>query len=101
MLNPTVCWVANTRTPWAHLLVKHNDNSKRADEELDLYRDGAETSEMAYSKWADIRATLDVALTRIGEDGQYRAGLAGIKPGTVTYLWADAIAAYLYAEHRE
>src|SRR2546426_5783977 len=32
MLNPRVCWVANTRTAWAHLLVKHNDNVAKADE---------------------------------------------------------------------
>jgi hypothetical protein len=30
MLNPEVCWVANTRTLWAHLLVKHDDNIARA-----------------------------------------------------------------------
>ena len=39
MLNPEVCWVANTRTVWAHLLVKHNDDVSKADEELRLYRE--------------------------------------------------------------
>src|SRR6266851_1076495 len=28
MLNPKICWVANTRTLWAHLVVKHNVNVK-------------------------------------------------------------------------
>jgi hypothetical protein len=100
MLNPGVCWVANTRTVWAHLLVKHNDNVVKADEELRLYRDGDETSEMAYAKWAAIHATLEVALTRIGEDGQELAKRASVEPGTMTYLWADAIAAFLYAAYR-
>ena len=44
--------------------------------------------------------TLEVALRRIGEDGQMLATKAGVEPGTITYLWADAIAAYLYSAHR-
>jgi hypothetical protein len=100
LLNPEVCWVANTRTLWAHLLVKHNDNVGRAEQELRLYRDGDETSEMAYAKWADIHSTLEVALIRLGEDGQKQATLASIEPGTIIYLWSDAIAAYLYAGFR-
>ena len=76
MLNPEVCWVANARTVWAHLLVKHNDDVRKADEELRLYRDGDETSEMAYAKWTDIHATLEVALTRIGEEGQEQSRIA-------------------------
>ena len=90
----------HTRTLWAHLLVKHDDNIARAEEELRLYRDGGETSEMAYAKWADIQATLEVALTRLGEDGQKQARLASVEPGTITYLWADAIAVFLYAKYR-
>jgi hypothetical protein len=100
MLNPHVCWVANTRTVWAHLLIKHNDNVATADEELRLYRDGDETSEMAYAKWADIHATLEVALTRLGKDGQEQSKKASVEPGTTTFLWADGIAAFLYAKHR-
>jgi hypothetical protein len=49
------------------LLVKHNDNVGKANEELRYYRDRDETSEMAYAKWADIHATLEVALTRLGK----------------------------------
>ena len=87
--------MANTRTVWAHLLIKHNDNTAKAEEELRLYRDGDETSEMAYAKWADIHATLEVALTRLGEEGQKQARSVSIEPGATTYLWADAIAAHL------
>jgi hypothetical protein len=100
MVNPQVCWVANTRTLWAHLVIKHDDDIKRAEEELRLYRDSDETSEMAYAKWADIHTTLEVALTRLGEDGAKQARLAAVEPGPIVYLWADAIAAYLYASHR-
>src|ERR1700690_3281483 len=59
MLNSKVCWVANTRTIWAHLLVKHNDNYAKADEELTLYRDNDATSEMAYKIWVGIHKMLD------------------------------------------
>src|ERR1039457_5478402 len=46
---------------------------------------------------ADIHATLELALTRFGEDGQKRAKLASAEPGTIAHLRADAIAACLCA----
>jgi hypothetical protein len=96
MINPKVCWVANTRTIWTHLVIKHNDNIGKADQELALYREADVTSEMAYQMWAAIHAELDVALTRVGEIGKQLAKSAGIVPGDITYLWADAIASALY-----
>ena len=99
MLNPTVCWVANTRTIWAHLLVKHNDNYAKADEELGLYRDNDATSEMAYRIWVGIHKMLDTAMTRLAEMGAVRARAGGTTPGSLKYLWADAVANALYAEH--
>ena len=38
MLNPEVCWVANTRTIWTHLVIKHADDFAKANEELKLYQ---------------------------------------------------------------
>ena len=38
MINPKVCWVANTRTIWTDLIIKHHDNVEKANEELLLYR---------------------------------------------------------------
>jgi len=35
MLNPRRYWVTNVRTIWAHLLVKHNDDVCRANDELE------------------------------------------------------------------
>jgi hypothetical protein len=99
MLNPTTCWVANTRTIWAHLLIKHNDNYSKADEELRLYRDDDATSEMAYKIWVGIRKTLDTAITRLATLGTEQAKNAGVVPGSLKYLWADAVANALYAEH--
>ncbi len=99
MVNPQVCWVANTRTIWTHLVVKHADNVALADEELDLYRDGDASSEMAYAKWAAIHRELDTAMTRIADLGTTKASAADVEPGDIKYLWADAIANYLYAAH--
>ncbi len=96
MMNPQVCWVANRRTIWTHLVIKHADNVAKADEELQLYRDSDETSEMAYDKWAAIHAELLVALTRIAELGSELSRKAKVRPGDITYLWADAIASHLY-----
>lgn len=99
MVNPRVCWVANTRTIWTHLVIKHADNIAKADEELRLYREADVTSQMAYQMWADIHAKLDVALTRIAELGREAAKKVKVSPGDVTFLWADAIASHLYGIH--
>jgi hypothetical protein len=70
MINPKVCWVANTRTIWAHLVIKHADNVGKANDELRLYREADVTSKMAYENWSAIHAELDVALTRNCRDGR-------------------------------
>ncbi len=99
LMNPTVCWVANTRTIWTHLVVKHADNFARANEELALYRAADVTSEMEYAAWSEIHAQLDVALTRLSEEGSVRARSVGVEPGEIKYLWADAIANSVYEAH--
>jgi hypothetical protein len=96
LMNPEICWIANTRTIWTHLVVKHADNFGRANEELALYRTADVSSEMAYAAWSAIHAELDVALTRLSEDGSSRARRAGVEPGSIKYLWADAIANAVY-----
>lgn len=101
MLNPQVCWVANVRTIWTHLVVKHADNFQKADEELQLYRDSDVTSEMAYEMWQAIHGELAGTITRIAEEGTQLAQRARVKPGAVKYIWADAIANQLYADYYE
>ncbi len=54
MVRPETFWVANTRSIWAHLLVKHSFNYARANEELRLYRDPESASEMNYDLWKGI-----------------------------------------------
>ena len=101
MVNPKVCWVANTRTIWTHLVIKHADNFARADEELRLYRSQDDTSEMAYKIWAEVHRELAASMTRIAEEGERLARAASVSPGPITYIWADAIANALYASYYE
>jgi hypothetical protein len=101
MLNPQVCWVANTRTIWTHLVIKHADNFAVANEALGLYRDAEATSEMAYQAWVAVHAELAASMTRIAEEGERLASAARVRPGAVRYLWADAIANALYELHHD
>lgn len=96
LLEPKRFWVTNTRTVWAHLLVKHNDNVERANAELQAYRDDEYDSEMLYAAWTDIHVKLDVALTRLAEASESHARKKRISIGELTYLWADAVANQLY-----
>lgn len=100
LMNPGVCWVANTRTIWTHLVIKHADNIGKANEELKLYRDSDPSSEMAYKIWCEIHRLLETSMTRIAEEGKRRGRVAGVEPGEIMYLWADAIANELYAQHQ-
>jgi hypothetical protein len=99
MMNPKVCWIANSRTIWAHLLIKHKNNYGKADDELALYRDNDATSEMAYQIWVAIHKTMEPDMVRLAALGDQEAGARGIQPGSLKYLWADAVANALYAEH--
>ncbi len=101
MLNPRVCWVANARTIWTQLVIKHADDFEKADMELRLYRDADSTSEMNYAIWTELHAELATSMTRIAEEGDQLARKAGVAAGSLTYLWADCIANALYAGYYE
>jgi hypothetical protein len=101
MVNPKVCWVTNTRTIWTHLVVKHADDFDKAAEELKMYREADASSEMTYSMWTAIHDELAGTMTRIAKEGTKLAQASGVKSGTITYLWADAIANQLYADYYE
>lgn len=101
MINPGVCWVANTRTIWTHLVIKHGYDVAKAETELAAYRDDDATSEMAYAAWTEIHGKLDVALTHIAKIGQERASKAGVTPGSIVYIWADAIASHMYGTYHD
>lgn len=96
MMNPSICWVANTRTTWAHLVIEYDDNIGTANEALKLYRSSDTTSKMAYQIWADMHARLETSMTRLYEMGRPEALRFGIEPSQAKYLWADAISNNLY-----
>lgn len=100
MMNPQVCWIANVRTIWTHLLVKHDDSIDTANEALQYYR-AEDSGEMAYKIWRDIHRELDTAMTRIGDRAEHLAQRAGIEPGPLKYLWADSVADAMYATYHE
>ncbi len=92
MLNPGVGWVANTRTIWTRLVIRHADDFATAQAELTLYRHADVTSEMACIMWAQIHQELAAGMTRIAEAGERRARRAKVEPGAIKYLSADAMA---------
>lgn len=101
MVNPHFCWIANVRTIWTHLVYKHDDNFLKADQELGLYRESDVASEMTYQMWRALHAELAGTITRISEQGTKLSKESGVFPGSIRYLWADAIANHLYEDHHE
>jgi hypothetical protein len=98
MLKPSEFWVANVRTIWAHLLIKHGDNYNYANEELTLYRDQERGSEMDYQIWSDIHNSLETSQTRLHDLGIVEAEKQKVNVGKLKYLWADAIANEIYVK---
>jgi hypothetical protein len=101
MLNPEKFWVGNVRTLYSHLLLKHNQNKSKADEELRLYRDpdGSRPSEMEYRIWRDIYLALEQSLKEISRQGAVEARKQNAAVGRQDYMWADAICSFLYEDH--
>lgn len=98
MLRPNEFWVANVRTLWAMLLLRHGDDFAAANAALRLYRDADTESEMSYSLWAELHPNLEEPMRRLSSLGEQEAQRRGIEPGTLRYLWADAIANELYIQ---
>jgi hypothetical protein len=101
MINPDVCWVANTRTIWTNLVIKYGGDFAKAAEALKLYRESEVTSEMAYQMWTDLHGELAATMRLIATDGAKLAKAAKVTPGAVAFLWADAIANQPYADYKE
>jgi len=98
MLNPAICWVANTRTIWTYLVFKHKGDIQLANSELELYRDRDETSDMAYKKWTAIHKAMKDTMVAIAAEGSTLAEERGVKGGKVVFLWADAISNAFYEQ---
>lgn len=96
MMAPERFWVSNARTIWTHLVFKHDEDYRKANEELKLYREADATSEMAYQIWAAIHREVGPAMVRLAERTAPMARAEGIEPGPLPYLWSDSVAAFLY-----
>jgi len=99
MLQPGVCWITNSRSVWYFLLEKHGGDYAKADEELKLYHTGQQGSEMDYDLWAALPPRLGPKLKNLASEGARESKASGVAPGPQIYLWADAIANQLYADH--
>lgn len=99
MLNPKKYWVGNVRTIYSHLVLKHDGNQARADEELRLYRepDGSRRSAMEYQIWRDLYLSLETSLNETAELGNSEAKKQGSLAGEHVYMWADAISSMVYS----
>lgn len=96
LLRPRTFWVANTRTVWAHLLIKHDFNYEIANEELALYRHQDSSSEMEYRKWREIYSLMKPNMLKVGQLGDSEAANQKVKAGKVRPLWFDALSNALY-----
>lgn len=99
LLKPKEFWVANTRTVWAHLLLKHKFSLSKANEELQLYRSGDQNSEMTYKIWRAIYLELGSSVVGLTARGNIEAARQSVTPGKRQNLWFDSIANALYQEH--
>ena len=99
MLRPDQVWVANTRSIWGYLLVKHSFNLSDANHELSAYRRNDYSSEMRYEMWNDIFCSMRLDFERLANFGTDHARAMGTPSGKCKYLWADAVANALYIYH--
>lgn len=96
LLQPDRFWVGNVRTIWSHLVVKHQGDWEKANEELELYRFDDTSSEMHYQIWRDIYLSMSHSLDVIGTLSNTWAKEQKVKPGKLKYIWADAVCNALY-----
>jgi hypothetical protein len=96
MLKPETYWVGNVRTIWSHLLVKHGMNERRANEELSYYYDADRESEMDYKVWRDVYLGMERDILVLGGMASQAAANQGIVPGSLRFMWPDAVASHLF-----
>ncbi|MDD5213981.1 MAG: hypothetical protein PHQ03_00390 [Methylococcales bacterium] len=96
MLKPNTFWVANVRTLWTHLLLKHNYDLDKANEELSLYRT-QDDGEMRYEVWREIYPKMKKSIDKTCEQGNNAALTQSVTPpNSCHYMWFDVIASSLY-----
>ncbi len=96
LLQPDKFWVGNVRTIYSHLIIKHEGDWEKADEELELYRIDDANSEMHYRIWQDIYTSMKSSLDIIYKISVNWAEEQDVKVGKNKYLWIDAFCNALY-----
>ena len=97
LLQPSVHWLANSRSIWAYLLEIKGDVNV-ANEALELYLSGSDESQMKYLIWSQIHKEMEKPLRAIANQGISSASIS-VVPNNVNsniFIWADAIANALY-----
>jgi len=96
LLRPDKFWVGNVRTIYSHLVIKHEGDWEKADEELNLYKFDDISSEMHYRIWQDIYVSMKSTLDIIYKISCKWADEQGVKVGKHKYLWIDAVCNEIY-----
>lgn len=97
LLKPDLFWVVNARTIWAHFVMEKK-KVESANLILSAYHEDM-PSDMEYNKWKQIYPFVGPSMTTLASIGADIAKLNGITPGTVRFLWADAIADTAYNKY--
>ena len=99
MLRPGDCWVTNIRTLFAHFVLHHSGDYDMARELLGLCRGPDEDLQIGWEEWRSLHPEVGASLSNIGILGNEGARKQLVRPGTLKFLWADAIADNLYANY--
>ncbi len=101
MMKPSMFWVANTKSIWAHYVVVENGAFGRANDLLPYYGGFDLGADIAYKNWADIHSSMGISMKKIAEFGTQECPtfLEG-KDDNFSYLWSDAISCNLYDLYR-
>jgi hypothetical protein len=83
------------------LLIKHNGQLSRTNEELALYRDGERDSKMDYAIWRDIYLALEPNLLTLARLSHEVAARQHVTPGALKFMWPDAVASCLFERFAE
>ena len=98
MLQPQTRWIANVRTIWWHLLLKHKGRLRDVNFELKAYRNADPGSEMHYQLWEYIYLALEESMLKLNDIATKTAKSQGVPSGRFPFLWADATAAHLFGK---
>lgn len=102
LLRPKSCWVTNRRTVYVYFLNRNGDDWERASEAIEAIAPSGDIGD-TYDAWAAIHPEIVHPLLGLSESGRIEGSkqlrIAGLTGGIASapFLWADAIASWIYA----